>query len=275
MSDVREQAKLKAAATYNAASDHFDDTPLGFWDRYGRRTVERLGLAAGARVLDVGCGSGASAIPAAEIVGPQGPVVGADLAERLLELARIKAARAGLVNTEFRQADMERLGYADGSFDAVVSVFSIFFVPDMEKMVTELWRMVRPGGQLAITTWGPRMFEPGSSIWWNAVKTHVPSLHSAFAPWDRITTPKAVRDLLRAGGVGDADVVAETGAQPLHSPKDWWAVVLGSGFRWTADQMGPEKAERVRADCLRDLLAVGARQIETNVIYAVARKAGA
>jgi ubiquinone/menaquinone biosynthesis C-methylase UbiE len=60
---------------------------------------------------------------------------------------------------------MERLGYPDERFDAIVSVFSIFFVSDMASQVRELWRMVRPGGSLAITTWGPRMFEPGASAW--------------------------------------------------------------------------------------------------------------
>jgi ubiquinone/menaquinone biosynthesis C-methylase UbiE len=86
-----EAGNLKAAITYNAAADHFDDGPLAFWDRYGRRTIERLALAVGASVLDVGCGSGASAIPAAATVGPQGRVLGVDLAERLLALARMKA----------------------------------------------------------------------------------------------------------------------------------------------------------------------------------------
>jgi ubiquinone/menaquinone biosynthesis C-methylase UbiE len=165
MQHPTEPANAKAAATYNAASDHFDDEPLAFWDRYGRRTVERLALTAGSTVLDVGCGSGASAIPAASIVGPDGRVIGADLAERLLDLARDKARRKGFRNVEFRHGDMEALGFPDAMFDAVISVFSIFFVPDMTNQVAELWRMVRPGGQLGITTWGPRMFEPGSAAW--------------------------------------------------------------------------------------------------------------
>ena len=67
---ITESAKLKSAATYNAAADHFDDGPLAFWDRYGRKTIERLRLKPGSIVLDVGCGSGASAIPAAKAVGP-------------------------------------------------------------------------------------------------------------------------------------------------------------------------------------------------------------
>src|SRR3954463_1439852 len=92
MDKITEPAKLKAATTYNAAADHFDDGPLAFWDRYGRRTIDRLSLAPGASVLDVGCGSGASAVPAAIRVGPQGRVIGIDLAERLLAIARSKSA---------------------------------------------------------------------------------------------------------------------------------------------------------------------------------------
>lgn len=83
------EARKKAAATYNAAADSYDHPSNSFWDRYGRRTVGRLGLHQGARVLDVYCGSGASAIPAAEVVGRDGFVIGVDLAENLLELARL------------------------------------------------------------------------------------------------------------------------------------------------------------------------------------------
>ena len=272
MQHPAEPAKIKAAATYNAASDHFDDEPLAFWDRYGRLTVERLALPVGSTVLDVGCGSGASAIPAASIVAPAGRVIGVDLAERLLDLARDKAKQQNLRNVEFRHGDMEALGFPDGTFDAVISVFSVFFVPDMKKQVAELWRMVRPGGQLAITTWGPRMFEPGSGAWWNAVKVHAPHLHSAFTPWERITTVEAVRDLLIDAGVRDPAVVAEAGRQTLRTVDDWWMIVMGSGYRWTVDQMNDQTADRVREDSLRQLRDCGATSIETNVIYAVARK---
>src|SRR3982751_4762949 len=133
-----EDAKKKAAATYNAASDFYDHPANTFWERYGRRTIERLGLTPGAHVLDVCCGSGASAIPAAEFVGPGGSVVGVDLAENLLRLARAKAKQRGVENIAFQRSDMPRLPFNDGSFDVVVCVFGIFFVPDMEAAVREL-----------------------------------------------------------------------------------------------------------------------------------------
>src|SRR5882762_5313610 len=87
---ITDPVKMKAAAAYNAAADHFDDEALGLWAKYGGRTVERLALQPGASVLDVGCGTGASAIPAAEKIGPKGKVVAVDLADRLLEIARRK-----------------------------------------------------------------------------------------------------------------------------------------------------------------------------------------
>lgn len=267
-----DEAKVTVAATHNAAADHFDAGPLAFRDRYGRRTVERLHLAPGARVLDVGCGSGASAIPAAQSVGAGGRVIGVDLAEKLLALAQAKAAALKLNNVVFRQADMEALGAPSDAFDAVISVFSIFFAPDMVTQARELWRMVRPGGKLAITIWGPRMFEPGSAAWWAAVKSFRPDLVPASKPWERITTPYALEKLLADSGIGDADVVAESGQQPLQSVDDWWTVVLGSGYRGTVEQMDKELAAQVREANLKALHYIGVKAIETNVIYAVAMK---
>src|SRR6478672_3802970 len=141
MVTASDPSKLKAEMTYNAAADHFDDGPLAFWDRYGGRTIERLSLSPGSSVLDVGCGTGASAIPAATTVGPRGRVVGIDLADRLLGIARSKSIAQNLHNIEFLRADMTALDYPNGSFDAVVSVFSIFFVTDMVQQVRELWRL--------------------------------------------------------------------------------------------------------------------------------------
>ena len=273
MVTASDPSKLKAETTYNAAADHFDDGPLAFWARYGRRTVERLALSAGSSVLDVGCGTGASAIPAAIVVGPRGRVVGVDLADRLLDIARAKSSAQKLHNIEFRRADMTALDYPNDSFDAVVSVFSIFFVTDMVAQVRELWRVLRPGGKLAITTWGPRMFEPGSQAFWSAVKEIRPDLLPAVNPWERIITPQAVRKLLSESGIESADVTAEDGRQTLQSSEDWWTVVLGSGFRWTVDQLNDKERERVRSANLNTLQDRGMPFIETNVVYAVAEKA--
>jgi ubiquinone/menaquinone biosynthesis C-methylase UbiE len=193
MGVTADEARGRAAKTYNAAADAFDDPANSFWERFGRRTIDRLHLQPGMRVLDVCCGSGASAIPAAEKVGPEGFVLGVDLAENLLERARSKATRRELQNLEFRVGDMLDLSLERSEFDAVVCVFGIFFVPDMRAGVRALWQVVRPGGKLAITTWGPRWFEPATTAFWNAIREVRPDLYKGFNPWDRI----CARGLLR------------------------------------------------------------------------------
>src|SRR5205807_9875988 len=81
--ELLDDAQRRAAFTYNAAADFFDASPLSFWDYFGRRTIDLLSLSTGSRVLDVCCGTGASALPAAEAVGPTGNVIGVDLAKEL------------------------------------------------------------------------------------------------------------------------------------------------------------------------------------------------
>jgi ubiquinone/menaquinone biosynthesis C-methylase UbiE len=264
-------AKAKARATYDAAADHFDDAPLAFWDVYGRRIVERLALRPGQAVLDVCCGTGASALPAAEAVGPGGSVVAVDLSERLLERGSAKAAARGLRNVDFRVGDMTALGFPDGAFDAVVIVFGIFFVPDMEKQVRELLRMTKPGGALAVTTWGPRLWEPMHAVWKASLAEACPDLVNAFNPWDRITTPDAVRALLADGGGAEVQVVAENGRQRLARPEDWWTIALGSGLRWAIDRMTDDARTRVFDRNVGFARANAVDAVETNVIYGIAR----
>jgi SAM-dependent methyltransferase len=267
-----DELRARAAFAYNAAADLYDAPENSFWDRYGTRTIERLGLRRGVRVLDVCSGSGASAIPAAEAVGPTGRVTAIDVAEDLLARLRAKAQARGLGHLEARSGDMLDLPLGDQVFDAVVCVFGIFFAADMEHGVRELWRRVAPGGQLAITTWGPRVFEPGNTAFWEAVRRGRPDLYKQFNPWDTITEPEPVGRLLSSAGVTGAEVVKEPGMHPLASPAAWWTLVMGSGYRGTIEQLTPEQRDRVRADNLAYLEEGKIAAVEASVVYAVARK---
>ncbi len=269
-----EDTKRRTADTYSAASDFYDHPANAFWERYGRRTVERMRLPAGARVLDVCCGSGASAIPAAEAVGARGFVLGMDLAENLLDLGRAKARQRCLNNIHFRSGDMLDLGLTESSFDAAICVFGIFFVPDMQLAVKELLHLVRASGRLAITTWGPRLFEPASTAFWNSIRAVRPDLYKGFNPWDRISEPEAVRALFDGAAVANLEVVAEAGAHELNSPEDWWAMVLGSGYRGTVEQLNEDDLKQVRQENIDFIRRNNVNSVEANVVYAVAVRAG-
>lgn len=262
----------RAALAYGAAADHYALASLGFWDQFGSATVARLRLAPGDAVLDLCCGHGASAIPAARAVGVTGRVLAIDVAEPLLELARLRAAGEGLGNVEFRLGDATCTGLADGCFDAVVCVFGVFFAADMTAFVAEMWRLLRPGGVLAVTTWGPGLFEPANSLFWNCVGAVEPSLFKAFNPWDQITSPEGLEDLFRQAGTATASAQAASGRHSLEHPDRFWEIVLGSGYRATVDALSPEQRDKVRSRLLSQLQSRNVTTLRTDVVFGTARR---
>jgi len=270
--NMPENAQDRAAFTYNAAADFFDASPLGFWDYFGRRTIELASLSNGSRVLDVCCGAGASALPAAEAVGPTGKIIGVDLAKELLELARRKAVQQRLGNIKFEVGDMLSLRFPTESFDAVVCVFGIFFVPDMPRAVSELWSRIRPGGKLAMTTWGPNFFQPGSDAFWRSIKDVRPDLFKGFNPWDRINDPGSLTKIFDEAGIAPPKIVLENRLHPINSAEDWWTIVLGSGYRGTIEQLTLAERQKVQDANLAFIRDEKISAIETNVLYALGAK---
>lgn len=266
------EATVRAERTYSSAADRFTAPQLGFWDLWGGETVARVGLQPGARVLDLCCGAGASAIRAAKAVGPQGLVVGVDVSQPLLDLARARADAEGLANLELRCADALRTGHADGEFDAVVCVFGVFFLPDMAGFIAEMWRMVRPGGTLAVTTWGPGWLEPASSFFWDAVREVEPALHKGFNPWDEITEPTALVELFEGAGIETALAEPAAATQPLDRPEDFWVIVMGSGLRATVDALSPTQREQVHDALLTRLGDEAVTRIRIDAVLGSARR---
>jgi arsenite methyltransferase len=107
-------------------------------------------LTAGERVLDLGCGAGTDSLVAAQMVGPDGRVTGIDMTPEMLAKARSSAALMGAENVEFVEAEAERLPFADGSFDVVISNGVIDLIPDKDAVFSELFRVLRPGGRIQI-----------------------------------------------------------------------------------------------------------------------------
>lgn len=115
------------------------------------RIVERAGAGAGVSLLDVATGTGNVAIAAA---GAGAQVTGLDLTPKLLEVARARAAEAG-VEVRFIEGDAEELPFAADSFDRVSSCFGVIFAPRHELAAAELARVTRPGGRIVLTAWTP------------------------------------------------------------------------------------------------------------------------
>jgi arsenite methyltransferase len=107
-------------------------------------------LEQGERVLDLGSGAGTDSLIAAQMVGPEGSVTGIDMTTEMLEKARAAAAELGADNVTFVEGEVERLPFADGSFDVVISNGVIDLVPDKDAVFSEIHRVLRPGGRIQI-----------------------------------------------------------------------------------------------------------------------------
>lgn len=107
-------------------------------------------LASGEKIVDVGSGGGIDSLIAARMVGPEGRVVGVDMTPAMLERAHNAAQESGLHNLEFRQAYMEELPLPDGWADVVISNGVLNLTPDKTKVLSEMYRVLRPGGRLQI-----------------------------------------------------------------------------------------------------------------------------
>jgi demethylmenaquinone methyltransferase / 2-methoxy-6-polyprenyl-1,4-benzoquinol methylase len=165
----------------------------GLHHQWRERAVDRANVGPGSDALDVCCGTGDLALALRRRIGPDGRVVGCDFSEPMLDLARQKSGEEGLA-VEFGWADALELPYGDKSFDAVTVGFGARNLADLEKGLSEMARVLRPGGRLAILEITRPQREPLStfySLWFDRM---VPVLGAVAGDQDAYSyLPESVR----------------------------------------------------------------------------------
>jgi ubiquinone/menaquinone biosynthesis C-methylase UbiE len=187
------------------------------------RLVGDARLRPGQRVLDLGSGTGYPAVLSAQAVGARGEVIGLDVAEDMLAVARGKAEALGLANVTFRHADVSTLPFDAASFDAVISRFCLMFLPDVPKAVAEIARVLRPGGYVAAAVWASPDKNPFIRASIEVIKTltDVPTPDPDQPGIFRLAKPRDLLGMMeRAGleGLADDEVTAES---PFASSQEY------------------------------------------------------
>jgi SAM-dependent methyltransferase len=181
----------------------------------GRLAMDRAALVAGERVLEVGCGCGATTIELARRVAPGGTVTGVDISAPMLEHARAVARREG-VAIEFQLADAQTHAFQPAGVDVIYSRFGIMFFADPAAAFANLHRAVRPGGRLAFVCWQAVSENPWMFVPLGAAMQHLPppGMMNPDAPGPfAFANPDRVRGILTAAGF--VDVALEPVRQTL------------------------------------------------------------
>ncbi len=187
------------------------------FQEWAPRVADAARIQSGHRVLDVACGTGVLARAVADRVGPAGSVVGLDINEGMLAMARRKAPQI-----EWRQGPAEALPFDSNSFDAVVSQFGLMFFEDRRAAVEEMVRVLRPGGRLAVAIWDSLENTPGYAVVTELLQRlfgdeTADALRAPYVLGDR----QHLRTLFADAGIPEAKITTHEGTARFPSIKSW------------------------------------------------------
>ncbi|MFZ4156519.1 class I SAM-dependent methyltransferase [Streptomyces pseudogriseolus] len=276
--------KTKVTAAFNGAAATYDRLGVEFFTPMGRRLVQRAAPRPGQRLLDVGCGLGATLLPAARLVGPQGSALGIDIAEAMIEQAGREVERQGIGNVELRVMDGEHPDLPEGSFDLVVGSYSVIFLPDARGALARYARLLRDGGRIAFTSpvfsadtfpFLPPLFTrwiPLSLLEHLPAAWHPERLREQLHSW--LEDPADLTAALRTAGFRDVEIADESVDMTAVSGADWvtWSHTQGMRLLW--QHLPDEEAAALRTRLTEGLDALrgddGVIHIDVPVRYVTA-----
>lgn len=212
------------ASFYDRVSSTYDQTEHTLFQDFGRDAIGELGLRAGDRVLDLATGRGALLFPAAEAVGEAGDVVGVDVSERMIAHLSREIAERGITHASARVMGADQLAYPENHFDCLTCGFALFFFPEASAALAEARRVLRPGGQLLLSTWrrDPDSAFGAGGWYWDLVGSMLPPPPASPSAVD-FGTEASLRELLTAAGFQDIRFVVKERVYHYRDEDAWWA----------------------------------------------------
>jgi ubiquinone/menaquinone biosynthesis C-methylase UbiE len=255
---TEDDAKRRIAALYSGVAPRYAELGPPLFAHAGRRLVEMVGVSADHRVLDVATGRGAVLFPAADKVGPDGQVTGIDIAEGMVQRTAAAIAERGLRNARVVTMDAEALAFEASSFDHVLCSFAVFFFPDRQRALSEMHRVLRPGGSIGFA------FSRDTDPRWRWYEERLREL----GVLDALPRPPADGNIRRSGelvaeltgiGFGRSRELVEQVELFFPDEHAWWESLWTHGTRRPLEYLetrAPETLARFRNECLERVAAM-------------------
>jgi ubiquinone/menaquinone biosynthesis C-methylase UbiE len=244
---------------------------------YGRRLIEMSQLRRGMWVLDVATGPGEPALSIARRIGTAGTVVAIDFSMTMLRAAAARARKAGIANVRFHRMDAERLDLADMMFDRAFCRFGLMLMPNAERALAEIHRVLLPGGRLAVAVWSSQQKVNTLGI-----------VRAALARHDAFHPPPGAPDFFRFGKAGAlAKTLRHAGFQRIQcermtvdwvfsGPAEFWnSMKQGPSLKRALSQIDPATRRTIKhevLECLDRFVRGGKLRIPNEAVLAVATK---
>lgn len=242
--------KTQLKATFNTVSEGYDGQALRFFSGGAEHLAACLDLRGDERVLDVATGTGHTALFIAAQV-PHGRVTGIDLSPGMLERARQKAGAQGLGNIEFIEMDMEALEFAAGSSDVATCAFGIFFIDEMDSLLSHIAEAVASGGKIATVTFQEDYFQPLAGVLFNRLAGY--GVDNPPQNWKGVATEAGCRDLFEQAGLDNTRVEPRNVGYYLESAEEWWDIVWNAGYRRLVSLLAADEQKHFKDEHLAEI----------------------
>ncbi len=275
MADENAARKQAIAGLFSRAAETYDRIGQRYFSDFGARLVELAAVPAGSNVLDIACGRGAVLFPAAARIGQGGRVTGIDFSEGMAGRLGKDIVAQRITNASVLQMDAERPGFPAATFDAILIGFALFFLPEPRRALAEYYRILKPGGVFATSTWGLR-----DERWdWLAEvsKRHMPPEPEIPVRPDTPTfhTAEGMSEYLERAGFHGVEVLVEEREYTYASPEEWLAAQWSHGSRRWLEQVPPDRFDAYRDDAFAELEKMrrpGGIPFLQRVLFSTARK---
>jgi len=262
--------KQWVSEVFDRAAPQYGGKSASFFTYFGKRLVEQVNVMPNQHILDVATGRGAVLFPLANAVGPLGKVVGIDISQQMLIETQKEILKKNLSWVDLQCMDAERLNFLDDSFDFVFCGFAMFFLPSIFTALSEFRRVLKPGGMLAISTWGED--SKLDTLINEAIRQLCPASSLAITPfWGE----KEISTCLKEAGFKDMEIVKEIKTFSHCTPREWWDSLWSHGTRAKFEQLTTNQIADLRKKMLKEASESNEGQIDEDlhVFYAKAKKA--